>query len=128
MRVPYAYAQILFRTLGITFRSLKAPKNEIFFGFDFEFCTVSLLVLHKYEGFVKKTIFDWATMGGGRIIPRGLKTTGNKNSFQPRPNLFYLFKSYLTPLYLLKIVFPKLDPLTVTYVLILGQNVKMYTA
>ncbi len=56
-------------------------------GFDFEFCTVSLLVMLKYEGFVKKkTIFDWAIKGRGRI-----KTTGNKNCFQPRPKFFILF-------------------------------------
>jgi hypothetical protein len=53
-------------------------------------------------------------MGGGRIIPRSLKTRGNKNYFQPRPKFCYLFKSYMTPLFLLKIVFPKFDPLTVT--------------
>jgi hypothetical protein len=55
-------------------------------------------------------------MGGGRIIPLGLKTTGNKNCFKPRPK-FFILKSYMsnmTPLYLLKIVFPKFDPLTVT--------------
>jgi hypothetical protein len=51
---------------------LKVYKNEKFFCFDFEFCTVSLLVMLKYEGFVKHT-FDWATMEGGRIIPRSLK-------------------------------------------------------
>ncbi len=33
---------------------LKVHKNENFFGFDFEFCAVSLLVMLKYEGFVKK--------------------------------------------------------------------------
>ncbi len=27
---------------------LKVHKNEKFFGFDFEFCTISLLVLSKY--------------------------------------------------------------------------------
>ncbi len=26
---------------------LKVHKNENFFGFDFEFCTISLLVMHK---------------------------------------------------------------------------------
>ncbi len=36
--------------------------------------------------------------------------------------IFVLFKSYLTPLYFLQIVFPKFDPLTVwLYVLILGK-------
>ncbi len=28
--------------------SLKVHKNENFFGFDFEFCTISLLVMSKY--------------------------------------------------------------------------------
>jgi hypothetical protein len=27
--------------------ALKVHKNKNFFGFDFEFCTISLLVLHK---------------------------------------------------------------------------------
>jgi hypothetical protein len=27
--------------------TLKVHKNENFFGFDFEFCTISLLVMHK---------------------------------------------------------------------------------
>ncbi len=56
--------------------SLKVHKNDNFFGFNFEFCTVPLLVILKYEGFVKM-IFDWAISGGGRIIPRRLKTTGS---------------------------------------------------
>jgi hypothetical protein len=69
----------------------------------------------KYEDFVKNKKFDWATMGEGRIIPRSFKTTGNNNNFfQPRPKIFVLFKSYTTPSYLLTIVFPKFDPLTVT--------------
>jgi hypothetical protein len=52
-------------------------------------------------------------MGGGRTIPRSLKTTGNNNCFKPRPTKFCK-KSYMTPLYLLKIVFQKFDQLTVT--------------
>jgi hypothetical protein len=38
----------------------------------------------KYEGFVKTHFLigpQW--VGGGRIIPRNLKTTGEKNYFQP---------------------------------------------
>ncbi len=42
-------------------------------------------------------------MGGGRIVPRSLKTTGNKNCFQPKPKKVFLSKSF----------FPKFDPLTV---------------
>ncbi len=50
-------------------------------------------------------------MGGGRIVPRSLKTKGNKNCFQTRQKKFF-FKSDMTPLYFLKIVFRKFDPLT----------------
>ncbi len=57
---------------------------------------------------------DWPVIGEGRIIPRSLKTTGKKNMFKPRLKFFNLFKSYMTPLHLLKKVFPKFDPLTVT--------------
>ncbi len=53
-------------------------------------------------------------MGGGRIIPRSPKTTGNKKIFKPRPKIFFCLKSKMTPLYFLKIGFPKFDPLTVT--------------
>ncbi len=68
---------------------LKVHKNENVFGFDFEFCPVSLLVTIKYEGFVKP-IFDWDIMRGGRIFSHSLKTTENKNCFQPRPKKIFL--------------------------------------
>ncbi len=29
------------------YKTLKVHKNENFFGFDFEFCPISLLVMHK---------------------------------------------------------------------------------
>ncbi len=45
---------------------LKVHKNDNFFGSDFEFCTVSLLVIPKYKGFVKKFI-DRATIGGDTV-------------------------------------------------------------
>ncbi len=35
---------------------LKVHKNENFFGYDFEFFTISLLAMLKYEGFVKKIL------------------------------------------------------------------------
>jgi hypothetical protein len=35
--------------------ALKVHKNENFFGFDFEFCTISLSVMSKYKDFAKKT-------------------------------------------------------------------------
>ncbi len=33
--------------LGADIGWLKVHKNENFFGFDFEFCTISMLVMHK---------------------------------------------------------------------------------
>ncbi len=32
---------------NVTTVCLKVHKNENFFGFDFEFCTISMLVMHK---------------------------------------------------------------------------------
>jgi hypothetical protein len=34
-------------TVIIIYFHLKVHKNENFFGFDFEFCPISLLVMHK---------------------------------------------------------------------------------
>jgi hypothetical protein len=59
-----------------------------------------------------KNFFDWAILGGDMIFPRSPRTTGIKNCFQPRPKFFFLSTSYMIPLYLLKIVFPKFDLLT----------------
>jgi hypothetical protein len=64
----------------------------------------SILNINMNMKFCKKTIFDWAIMGVGRIIPHSLKTMGNKNCFQPRP-IFFCIKSYMTPSYLLKLFF-----------------------
>jgi hypothetical protein len=52
--------------------TLKVHKNENLFGSDFEFCTISLLVMFKYQCFVKR-IFDRATIGGDTIIPLSLR-------------------------------------------------------
>jgi hypothetical protein len=41
--------------MDLTAHGLKVHKIEIF-GFDFEFYTVSLLVMLKYEGFVTKNV------------------------------------------------------------------------
>ncbi len=49
---------------------LKVHKIEIFFGFDFENCNISLI-----------KIFDGASIGGGTIFPRSPKTTRNENFF-----------------------------------------------
>jgi hypothetical protein len=46
------------------------------------------------------------------IVPRSLKTKGNKKNF--KIGQIFFFKSLMKTLYLLKIVFPKFDPLTAT--------------
>ncbi len=51
-------------------KGLKVHKIENFFGSDFEFCVISMLVMLK--GFVKKFL-DHATIGGDTIIPRSLR-------------------------------------------------------
>jgi hypothetical protein len=65
---------------------LKVHKNENFFGFDFEFCTVSLLVMLKYEGFVKKQSLIgplWEEVGLFRVVLRlrGIKIVFNLGQF-----------------------------------------------
>ena len=45
------------------FTHLKVHKTKNFFGSDFEFCFISLLVMLKYLGFVKKHFLDQATIG-----------------------------------------------------------------
>ncbi len=45
--------KVYFSRLMRVYVGLKVHKNENFFGFDFEFCTISLLVMLKYLGFVK---------------------------------------------------------------------------
>jgi hypothetical protein len=69
----------------------KVHNNEKIFGSDFEFCSISLLVMLKYYGFVTNKKF----IGGGTIIPLSLKTKGNQKNVQDRPKNFFL-NSYLT--------------------------------
>ena len=57
--------------------SLKEHKNENFFGFDFEFCTISLLVIQNIK-ILQKKLFDSASFRGGTIFPRSPKTTRNE--------------------------------------------------
>ncbi len=59
-----------------------------------------------------KKIFDWTLMGGATIIPRSPRTTRNEKNFQDRPKFFIFLKSYMTFKYLLRIDFPKFEPLT----------------
>jgi hypothetical protein len=53
--------------------TLKVHKIENFFGFDFEFYAVSLLVMLKYEGFVTKIFWIgplWGEVGLFRVVLR----------------------------------------------------------
>jgi hypothetical protein len=93
---------------------LNVHKIEIFFCFDFEICNISLLVMSKYIlRFCKTKIFDWASIGGGTIFLRNLKTTRNEKIFELGQKFFKFF-SFMNPLYEPILVFQKFDPLTVS--------------
>jgi hypothetical protein len=51
---------------------LKVHKIEIFFGFDFENCIISLLVMSKFKILPKKFV-DQAIIGGDTIFPLSLR-------------------------------------------------------
>ncbi len=55
---------------------LKVHKIEIFFGFDFEICIISLLVMWKNIKILQKTFFDQAIIGGATIFPLSLRLSG----------------------------------------------------
>ncbi len=44
--------------IGLQSAPLKVYKIENFFGSDFEFCVISLLVMLKYYGFVKNIFWS----------------------------------------------------------------------
>jgi hypothetical protein len=82
--------------LSLFDNAFKVHENENFFGFDFEFCTISLLVMQCINKKIfGKKLYDWTIMGGATIIPRSLKTTQNENNFQDRPKMKEK-KSYMT--------------------------------
>jgi hypothetical protein len=66
------------------FVAFKVHKNENFVGYDFESFTVSLIVMLKYEGFVKK-IFDWPIMGELGLFRVVLRLRGIKIVFNLGP-------------------------------------------
>ncbi len=59
-------------------QNLKVHKNENFYGFDFEFCTLSLLVMLKYEGFVTYNFFIGPLLGEVGLFRVGLRLRGIK--------------------------------------------------
>ncbi len=63
-----------------TWAPLKVHKNENFFGIDFEFCTISLLVMHKLQKICWKNFFNRTILRGDMIIPRSLRTTQNEKN------------------------------------------------
>jgi hypothetical protein len=53
--IPLRDSRIILKAFTIlSLMVLKVHKNENFFGFDFEFCTISMLVMHKNEDFKEK--------------------------------------------------------------------------
>ncbi len=91
--------------------SLKVHKIEIFIGFDLEICNISLIIRSNIK-ILQQNFFDWASIGGGTIFPRSLKTTGNEKKFWARSKKYFFFFSFMNPLYEPKLVFTKFDPLT----------------
>jgi hypothetical protein len=63
---------------------------------------------------LQKNFVDWAIIGRGTIFPRSLKTTQNEKKFRARSKHYFLFFSFMNPLYDPILVFPKFDPLTVS--------------
>ncbi len=61
---------------------------------------------------LQKKLFDWASIGGGTIIPRSPRTTRNEKNFLARSKKYFFIFLLLNPLYELILVFPKFDPLT----------------
>jgi hypothetical protein len=82
----------------------------------------------KYQGFVKK-IFIGPLLG--EIVLRILRLRRKKDFLQGRQKFFYFLNKIWPLLYLLIIVFPKLDPLKATGMALylqMSQNVKNYLA
>ncbi len=76
--------------------ALKVHKNESFFCFDFEFCTIKIL---------QKKLFDWASIGEGTIFPRSPRTTRNEKNFWARSKTYFFIFLFMNPLYELILVF-----------------------
>ncbi len=74
---------------------------------------------------------DWAIIGGDRIVLRILRLRRTMDFQQATLKFFLLLKSNMTPVYLLIIVFPKFDPLTLSGMALYckkSPNVKIYLA
>ncbi len=75
--VPYRLTQLL-----------KVHKIENFFGFDFEFYTVSLLVMLKYEGFVTTKFLIGPLWGEVGLFRAVLRLRGMKNFLNLSQKIF----------------------------------------
>ncbi len=60
--------------------SVKVTQELEFIGSDFEFFTISLLVMLNIK-ILENNYFDWTIMGETTIVPRSLKTKRNKQIF-----------------------------------------------
>ncbi len=69
---------------------LKVHKNENFFGFDFEFCTISVLV--KISRFCKKNFLIGPVLEEVRFFRVVLGLRGMKKNFElGQKNIFLVF-------------------------------------
>jgi hypothetical protein len=57
-------------------------------------------------------LFDCASIGGGTIFPRSPKTTGNNKKILSYVKKKFFSFSFMNPLYVPILVFPKFDLLT----------------
>jgi hypothetical protein len=101
---------------------LRVHKNENFFGFDFEFCTISLLVMLKYLGFVNFFLIEpmWGEVRLFRIV---IRLRGTTKKCQARQ--FFIYIIYDPFIFAKNCFFSKFDPLTVpgmTLCVDLGQK------
>jgi len=91
--------------------NLKVHKIENFFGFDFEICTISLLVMSKYYEFTEN-FFCLCHYWGSKDFPHSLKTTQNEKFFEVGQKFYFWFFSFMNPLYVPILFFPKFDLFT----------------
>jgi hypothetical protein len=71
-------------------KHLKVHKIKNFFGFDFEICTISLLVCQNFK-ILQKNVFVCAIIVGVTIIPRSPRTTQNEKKILREVKIFFGF-------------------------------------
>jgi hypothetical protein len=91
---------------------LKVHKIEIFFGFDFEICNISLLGYVKILRFCEKQFLTGSVLGEVRFFRVVFRLRRMKKKFWVWSKKYFYFFSFMNPLYEPILVFPKFNPLT----------------